>query len=111
MHLLPNIFQIKGNQTMKSDQFPAGTRRPGEVPRRSSKGPNVRDLQGTFRGLLGDQQKKLMISSKKCFLDAIVFVLQIYYFFLQEKQIFKSSVWGCPLDIYGTRLRDVPGTK
>ena len=36
---------------------PAGTRRPGDVSRRSPKGPNVQDLQGTFRGLLGDQQK------------------------------------------------------
>ena len=37
---------------------PADTRRPGDVPWRSPKGSNVRDLQGTFRGLLGDQQKK-----------------------------------------------------
>ena len=29
-----------------------------DVPGTSPEGPNVRDLQGTFRGLLGDQQKK-----------------------------------------------------
>ena len=90
---------------------PAGTRRPGDVPWRSPKGPNVRDLKGTFRGLLGNQQKKLIIWWKKCFLDAIVFVLHIYYCFLLEKQIFKSSKWGRPRDVYGTQLRDVPGTK
>ena len=37
--------------------YPAGTRRPGDILLRSPKGPNVRDIQGTFRGLLGDQQK------------------------------------------------------
>ena len=37
--------------------IPAGARRPGDVPWRSPKGLNVRDLQGNFRGLLGDQQK------------------------------------------------------
>ena len=30
-----------------------------DVPGTSPKGRNVRDLQGTFRGLLRDQQKKL----------------------------------------------------
>ena len=30
---------------------------PGDVPRRSPKGPNIRDLQETFRGLSGDQHK------------------------------------------------------
>ena len=28
-----------------------------DVPGTSPKGPNVRDLRGTLRGLLGDQQK------------------------------------------------------
>ena len=37
--------------------FPAGTQRPGDVPCRPPKGPNFLDLQGTFKGLLGDQQK------------------------------------------------------
>ena len=32
---------------------------PGTSPEGPPKGPNVRDLQGTFRGLLGDQQKDL----------------------------------------------------
>ena len=39
---------------------------------------------------------------KKVFLDAIVFVLHIYYCFLLEKQIFKSSKGGRPRDAYGT---------
>ena len=38
-------------------EFPTGTRHTADVPRRSPKGPNVRDLQGTSRGFLGDQQK------------------------------------------------------
>ena len=41
--------------------FPTGTWRPRDVPWKSSKGRNVRDLQGTFMGLSGDQYKKLMI--------------------------------------------------
>ena len=73
---------------------PVGTWRPRSVSWSSPKGPNVRDLQGTLRG----PTKKWMIWLKKCFLDAIVFVLHIYYCFLLEKQIFKSSKWG--------RLRD-----
>ena len=46
---------------------PANTRRPGDVPWRSPKGPNVRDLQGTFRGLLGNQQKKWWFNEKSVF--------------------------------------------
>ena len=37
----------------------AGTRRLGDVLRWSSKDPNVRHLQGTFRGPLGDQCKNV----------------------------------------------------
>ena len=74
---------------MKFHQFPAGTRRPGDVPWRSPKGSDVRDLQGTFKGLIGDQQKIWWFHKKGCFLDAIVFVLHIYYFFLLEKHIQK----------------------
>ena len=44
---------------MNFGQFLAGTRRPRDVPWRSPKGSsNVPDLHTTFRGLLGDQQKK-----------------------------------------------------
>ena len=59
-------------------------------PWRFHKGPNVRDLQGT------NQTIDDLI--KKCFLDAIVFVLHNYYCFLLEKQIFKSCKWGRPRD-------------
>ena len=97
---------------MEFGQFAAGTRRPRDVPWRFQKGPDVRYLQGTFRGLLADQQKKEWFYEKKCFLDAIVFVLHIYYFFLVEKQkLFKSSLWESPLDVYGTQLQDVLETK
>ena len=39
------------------NKFPAGTRRPMELPWRFPEGPNIQDLQGIFRGLLGDQHK------------------------------------------------------
>ena len=48
---------------------------------------------------------------KKVFLDAIVFLLHIYYCFLLEKQICKSFKWEHPRDVYETKLQDVPGTK
>ena len=41
---------------------------PGTSPEGSTpKGRNVRDLQGTFRGLLGDQQKKWQFYEKSAF--------------------------------------------
>ena len=46
---------------------PAGTWRPGDVPWRFPKGPNVQDLQGTFRGLLGDQQNNWWFDEKSVF--------------------------------------------
>ena len=63
---------------MKFGQFPAGMQHHGDVPWRSR-----------MLGLLGKQQKKLMISWKKCFLDAIVFVLHIYYFFYWKNKYSK----------------------
>ena len=68
-------------------------------------------MSGNFRGLLGDQQKIDNLMKKKCFLGAIVLVLHIYYCFLLEKQICKSSRWGRPRDVYRTQLQNVPGTK
>ena len=38
-------------------KHPSEIRRPDDVPRRFPKGPNIWDLQGTFRGLSGDQYK------------------------------------------------------
>ena len=87
--------------------FPAGRRRPGDVPWRSTKGPNVQNLQGTFRRPLGHQHKNWWFNEK----SAIVLVLHIYYCFLQKRQKFKSYKWGRPRNVYGTQLRDVPGTK
>ena len=81
-------------------EFPAGTRHPADVSWMSPKGPNVRDLQETFRGFLGDQQKIWWFDWKSVFFfHAVVFVLQIYYWFLLEKQIIKSSKWGRPRDV------------
>ena len=67
-----------------------------------------------YRGPSGDSWEtntKLDDLIKKVFLDAIILVLHIYYHFLLEKQIFKSSKWERPRNIYGTHLWDVPGTK
>ena len=49
------------------DAFPAGTQRPGDFPWRSPKCPNVCDLQGTFGGLSGDQQKNWWFDEKSVF--------------------------------------------
>ena len=68
-----------------------------------------------YRGPSGDSwetnTKLDDLIKKKVFLDKIILVLHIYYHFLLEKQIFKSSKWECPRNIYGTHLWDVPGTK
>ena len=48
-------------------QYPADTRLPGDLPWRFPKGPNVRDLQEIFRGLLWDQQKNWWFDEKSVF--------------------------------------------
>ena len=48
---------------------------------------------------------------KYFFLEAIVLVLHNYFCFLQEEQTFKSFKRGRPQGVYGTQLREVPGTK
>ena len=48
-------------------KHPAGTRRHGDVPWRSPKGPNVQYLQGTFRQLSGDQYKDWWFYEKNVF--------------------------------------------
>ena len=45
----------------------AGTRRPGDILWRSPKDPNVWGLQGTFRGLSGDQYKNWKFYEKISF--------------------------------------------
>ena len=90
---------------------PADRRRPGDVHWMSPKGPNIRHTQGTYKELLGDQQKYWRFDEENCFLDAVVFVLHIYYCLLLEKQISTSSKWGRPRDFYGPQLQDVLETK
>ena len=90
--------------------FPAGSRCPGDIHWRLPKGPNIQDLQGTFKGLLGDQHKYWWFKEKSVFIDnSPCFTDSLPFFF--EKQIYKSSKWGRLQDVYGTQLRDVPGTK
>ena len=108
------LFTALGNNTTKTKwrrNYPTGTQRSGDVPGRSHEGPNIRDLQGAFRWLLGDQQKKKIIYWKKCFLDTIVLVLHICYYFLLENQICKSSKWRRPRDVYETQVQDLPETR
>ena len=45
---------------------------------------------------------------KICFLEAI---LHIYSSFLQEEQIFKSSNWGHPRDVYETQFVGCTGDQ
>ena len=54
----PHSSCTSQNQTMQ---------RPGQVPWRFPKGPNIRDLQGNFRGRLGDQHKNLWFNEKSVF--------------------------------------------
>ena len=93
------------------NNFPAGTRRPEDVPWRSPKGPKVRDFQRTFRRLLGDQHKNWWLNEKVFFICNSPCFTHLLLFFLLEKQIFKSSKWGRSRDVYRTQLRDVQGTK
>ena len=54
-------YYSKKNEQIYIMTLAASTRRPGEIPWRSPEGPNIRDLQETFRGLLEDQKKKKLI--------------------------------------------------
>ena len=52
----------------------------------------------TCTGPSGDQYKKLLEAIIKKLLEAIVLLLYIYFCFLQEEQLFKSSERGRPRD-------------
>ena len=77
----------------------------------------------TCRGLSGDSQgtntkiddftKKLFFRSNSPCITYLqrYYVFDICFCFLQEEQIFKISKRVHPRDVYGTQLRDVPGTK
>ena len=82
-----------------------------DVPRISPKGPSHWDLQGTFRGLLGDQFKDCRFYENNYFSDVIALLLHICFWFLHEEKIFKNPKRERPRDIYGTQLRDIPGTN
>ena len=75
---------------------PAGARRPRDVPWKSLKSTNVRDLQGNFRGLLGEHTRIDDLMKKRVFLDAIVLVLHICYSFWKNKysKVLNGDVHG-----------------
>ena len=114
-----NSGDIHFNQENCNRKHPAGTRDPRDVFWRSSKGSKVRDLQGTFRGLSGDQykiddfMKKLFFRSNSSCITYLqrYYIVDICFCFLQEEQIFQNSKRVLPRHVYGIQLRDVPGTK
>ena len=87
---------------------PPGTRRPRDVSWSSSKGPNVWDLQVTFRGLLGNNTKIDDLMKKVFFRCNSPCFTHLLLFFSGKRNI---SKWGRPPDVRGTQLRDVLETK
>ena len=72
-----------------SRKHPTGTHRPRDVPWRSPKGPNVRDLPWTFRGLSEDQYKNWWFMRKLFFKGNI---LSITYLFLLYTEVLNGDV-------------------
>ena len=92
------------------NDLPAGTRRPGTSP----ESPLKVLMSGTSRGPPGDSQgtnKKIDNLMKKVFFRCNSSCFTRLLLFLLEKQIWKSSKWGRPWDVYGTQLRDIPETR
>ena len=85
-----------------------------DVPRTFPEGLLKVLTSGTSRNLqrtLRRPTQKVLIKWKKGFIDEIVLYFHIYYCVLLEKEIFKSSKWERPREVYGTYLRDVPRAK
>ena len=61
--VLVNLFTLKGVETNSLET----THPARDVPGTSPEGPNIQDLQGTFRGLLKDQQKNWWFDEKSVF--------------------------------------------
>ena len=60
---------------------------------RLPKGPNIRGLHGTFKGLSGDQHKNWWYNKKLFFRCNSPCITHLFLFFLQKEQIFKSFKW------------------
>ena len=58
---------IDGRNFYYQSVNPADKQRSRDVPWRSPKGPNVRDIHETFRGLLRDQHKNWWFNEKSVF--------------------------------------------
>ena len=61
--VLVNLFTLKGVETNSFET----THPARDVPGTSPEGPNIQYLQGTFRGLLKDQQKNWWFDEKSVF--------------------------------------------
>ena len=90
------------------------TQQTQDDPGTSSEDPLKDFTSGTYRGPSGGSQgtnTKIDDFMKKKNSEIIVLVLHICFYFLQEEQIFKSSKWERPQNVYGTQLWNVHGTK
>ena len=114
-YISPLIPKLYGKMKQKLAYYEVESTQPArDVPGTSQEGPRKVLTSETYRGPVGDSKgtnKEIDNLIKKCFLDAIVLVLHICYCFLLEKQIYKSFKRGRPRDVYGTKLRDVLGTR
>ena len=68
----------------------------------SPEGPLKILTSGTDRKSSGDSQEPI---------QKLIIYEKIVFQSLQEEQLFKSSKRGRPRDVWGTHLRDDPGTK
>ena len=82
-------------------------RHPWDVPWRPPKGLNVRDLQWTFRGLLGDQQKIWWFDEKSVFRCISPCFTHLLLFFTGKNKYSKVRNG----DIHGTSRRPRYGTS
>ena len=91
-----------------------GTRRSGDVPWKSPKCPNVQDLQGTVRELLGDQHKHWWFNEKTDFrCNSPWFCKSIIAFYWKNKysKILNEDVHRTPArPSYGTSGGSIDGT-
>ena len=69
--------------------YPAGTRRSGDVPWRFPKGSNVGDLWRTFRGLLEDRQKIDDLMKKVFFRCSSLYFTHLLHFFYWKNKYSK----------------------
>ena len=88
--------------------YQVATRRPGDVLSRLPKGPDVRDLQGIFRGFLRDQHKNWRFNEKsvfRCNSPYFKYLLLFYCFYWknQHSKAVNRDVHGRLQDLFARR--------